>query len=125
MGLTEINFPALGDVEAETARRQRLAQMTASAGSVGSAGDMFGEVPNGARAAEALNRAIANVTQQVNEGGRAVEDIQNSAVRATQIGEQTDQETARVQRAALGEFNGILNSERQAQSRLAYAEGMS
>jgi hypothetical protein len=113
MGITEINFPALGDVETETARRQRLAAMTASAGSIGSADGMFGEVPNGARAAQVLNAAIANVTQQVNQGGRSVEDIQNSAARATEIGEQTDQETARVQRAALAEFSGLLNNERQ------------
>ncbi|GAB2912677.1 hypothetical protein GCM10022245_54560 [Streptomyces mayteni] len=123
-----MNIAATRDVEAAAAERDRLARMMESAGGIGADAGMFGRVPNGAAAAAALTAAIASVTRQVTEGGRTVDDIRNSAAAAARIGEQSDQEAARVlaqaRTSALGDFDARVTGQEQARARLDFAEGM-
>ncbi|TDC13083.1 hypothetical protein E1265_28590 [Streptomyces sp. 8K308] len=126
MDTVTMNIAAHRDVEAAAAQRNRLASMLESAGRIGSDAGMFGRVPNGAQAAAALAAAIASVTQQVTEGGRTVDDIRGSANAAARIGEQSDQEAARVLATArvsdLGRFDAEVTRQERTETRIAQAE---
>lgn len=129
MDIVTMNIAAHRDIETQAAERDGLAQMIASASRIGSDRGMFGQVPSGARAAAALARAIATVTQQVSEGGRTVTDIQHSAAAAARIGEQSDQEAERVlaqaRASAVEAFNSGHRGRVQVLARLRRAEAMS
>ncbi|MDT0318745.1 hypothetical protein [Streptomyces millisiae] len=121
-----MNIAATRDVEAEAARRNRLASMMQRARAIGSDAGMFGRVPNGAVAAAALNAAITNVTQQVAAGGQVVEDISRSADQAARVGEQSDNEAAKALSRArvgdIGQFNAEVGRQIEVERGIARAQ---
>ncbi|MEO3755863.1 hypothetical protein [Streptomyces sp. B6B3] len=112
---TTINLAALGDVESGAGERDSLAQMKGVFAGIASAPAVFGDVPNGAQAAAALEQSARGMLDQLEAAGQSVADIQASAKAAAGIGEDTDvaaqQTLSSVQVHNVEQFNADLDNQ--------------
>ncbi len=112
---TTINLPALGDVESGAGERAGLPQMKNVFAGIASAPAVFGDVPNGAAAAAALEQSAQTMLDQLEAAGQSVADIQASASAAAGIGADTDaaaqQTLSSVQVENVQQFNADLDNQ--------------
>ncbi|WP_052851279.1 hypothetical protein [Streptomyces avicenniae] len=93
--MVTMNIGGLNGAEDGAGRRDGLASMKQSFAQIASAREMFGDVPNAARASAALEAAALSMLRELERAGVTVEDIRTSAATAAGIGLDTD-EDARV-----------------------------
>ncbi|GAB2881195.1 hypothetical protein [Streptomyces mayteni] len=70
---------------------EQLAAMRGAFGAVGGARGLFGQVPGGEVAEQALESAASAMAEELGWTGLTVQDISDSAYRMAEIAEETDQ----------------------------------
>lgn len=85
-----MNTEALDEAECALDERGGLAAMKAQFAQVATPAGMFGDVPNGAQAAAALESAAGSMLEQLQAAGISVEAIAASAGTASAIAVETD-----------------------------------
>lgn len=73
-----------------TRESERLAAMRTAFLDVASARGLFGKVPGGERAEQALESAAATMLDELTRSGLTVQDISDSAYRVAEIADETD-----------------------------------